>query len=243
MAGASFPMIAAHTGCGSAPDNTVQSFLEGIQLGADVVEVDLRVTKDGTVVLLHDDHPYLHECTYEQLNQYEVRTKVSLIYEQHEIVRLTDILQIAMQRNVKLNLDIKTPAAIEPTIRLVKQFGAVAQVFITGCSDNVTNRHSDIQVVYNTPNEFTAIETVDYPLYAVKVCKEAVLGSYYGLNMDYRTCRQELVELAHSFGLAVWVYTVNNSEDMDLFIRIGVDAITTKEVTALVEFKKRAASD
>lgn len=90
-----FPKIAAHTGCGNAPDNTMESFMEGIQSGADIVEVDLRVAGDGTVILLHDDSPYLRECTYEQLNQYEIRTKLSSVYENYEIVKLTEILEIA----------------------------------------------------------------------------------------------------------------------------------------------------
>ncbi|SFK71360.1 glycerophosphoryl diester phosphodiesterase [Paenibacillus sp. 1_12] len=234
----SFPKIAAHTGCGNTPDNTMESFMEGIHLGADIVEVDLRVAGDGTVVLLHDDSPYLHECTYEQLNQYEVRTKLSSLYENYEIVKLTDILQIVKQYDIKLNLDIKTLETIEPTIQLVKQFNVMDQVFITGCSENITNRHQDIRVVFNTPKEFTPEERDNYSLYAAKVCEEAVLNSYYGLNMDYATCRQEIVELAHASGLAVWVYTVNDSEAMRRFIQIGVDAITTKEVTELIKLQK-----
>ncbi|NOU95747.1 glycerophosphodiester phosphodiesterase [Paenibacillus sp. LMG 31456] len=235
----SFPKIAAHTGCGNTPDNTMESFMEGIRLGADIVEVDLRVGGDGTVVLLHDDSPYLHECTYEQLNQYEVRTKLSPLYENYEIVKLTDILEIVKQYDVKLNLDIKTPDTIEPTIKLVKQFNVVDQVYITGCSENITNRHPDIQVVFNTPKEFTTEERDNYSLYAVKVCEEVVLGRYYGLNMDYTTCRQEIVELAHASGLAVWVYTVNDPEAMIRFIRMGVDAITTKSVVELAELQKQ----
>ncbi|NOU98230.1 glycerophosphodiester phosphodiesterase [Paenibacillus sp. LMG 31456] len=229
----SAPKIAAHTGCGIAPDNTVESFMEGIRLGADIVEVDLRVTKDGIIVLLHDDSPLLHECTYEQLNQLETRVKVSAIYEKYEIVRLSDILQIAKQYEVKLNLDIKTPAAIEPAIQLVKQYQAENQVFITGCSESITSRHRDIQVVFNTPNEFTAEERNDYSLYAEKVCKESVSGSYYGLNMNYETCHQEVVDLAHASGLAVWVYTVNDPDVMRRFVQIGVDVITTRAVTEL----------
>ncbi len=228
-----FPMVAAHTGCGSSPDNTVESFLEGVRLGADIVEVDLRAARDGTVVLLHDDHPYLQEYSYEELNQPRIRAQVSPIYEQYEIVRLEDILHIARQHKVMLNLDIKTPAAIESVIHVVKQFGAAEQVFITGCSENITSRYKDIQVVYNTPQKFTGREADDYALYVERVCNEAVLGSYYGLNMEYRTCREGLEAHAHSVGLAVWVYTVNNTPDMEYFIRLGVDAITTKEVLAL----------
>ncbi|NEW04818.1 glycerophosphodiester phosphodiesterase [Paenibacillus sp. SYP-B3998] len=234
---ADFPIIAAHTGCGQAPDNTIESFLEGVRSGANIVEVDLRITKEGTVVLLHDDHPYLHTYTYEQLNQYEVRSSISPIYEQHELVKLTQLLEVAKQYEVALNLDIKIPAAIEPVMKVIKQFDRLDHIFITGCSDQITNGHMDTQVLYNTPREFTAQEQAAYTLYATKVCQTALAGRYYGLNLDYLTCRQELVELAHASGLAVWVYTVNLSADLRRFIEMGVDVITTKEVTLLAELK------
>ncbi|MCU6793733.1 glycerophosphodiester phosphodiesterase [Paenibacillus sp. WQ 127069] len=238
----SFPKIAAHTGCGNAPDNTMESCMEGIQSGADIVEVDLRVAGDGTVILLHDDSPYLRECTYEQLNQYEIRTRLSSVYENYEIVKLADILQIAKQYDVQLNLDIKTVDTIEPVIQLVREYNMVDRVYITGCSENITNRYHDIQVVFNTPKKFTPEESDNYSLHAAKECEEAVLRSYYGLNMDYATCRQEIVELAHASGLAVWVYTVNDSEAMQSFIQMGVDAITTRDVTKLTELQKQGES-
>jgi glycerophosphoryl diester phosphodiesterase len=238
----SFPMIAAHTGCNSTPYNTIESFLEGIRLGADIVEVDLRIARDGTVILLHDDSPYIHECTFEQLNQLHVRTKVNPLYEWSDIVRLTDILQIAKQHRVKLNLDIKTAAAIEPVIQVVKQHDAVEQVFITGCSENITNCHRDIEVVFNTPTKLTTEEKNNYSLYVKKVCNIGVSGSYYGLNMHYETCRPELVEFAHEHGLAVWVYTVNDPDVMGRLIQSGVDAITTKDVIALTEMRRLCLS-
>jgi glycerophosphoryl diester phosphodiesterase len=237
-----FPIIAAHTGCNGTPYNTIESFFEGIRSGADIVEIDLRVIKDGTVILLHDDCPYIHECTFEQLNQLDVRTKVSPIYERNEIVRLTDILQLAKQYPVKLNLDIKTTATIEPVIQLVKQHDAVEQIFITGCSESITINHPDIQVVLNTPTRLTPEEKANYLLFANKVCNDGTHGSYYGLNMQYETCRPELVELAHERGLAVWVYTVNDPEAMCRMVDSKVDAMTTKKVTELVEMKRNKIS-
>jgi glycerophosphoryl diester phosphodiesterase len=233
-----FPKIGAHTGCDGTPYNTMVSFHEGIRLGADVVEVDLRVMGDGTVVLLHDDSPLLRQYTFGELNRPELRSQIDPLYERYELVKLEDILAEAKRHPIKLNLDIKNDPTIEPVIELVKQFGSEEQVFITGNSSGITSRYPDIRVVWNTPTKLTPEEMGDYRLYMDKVCEFATAGSYYGLNMQYRTCRDELVKLAHERGLAVWVYTVNDEEAMRQMIQAGVDQMTTKQVAAFIGLRK-----
>ncbi|MFC5647894.1 glycerophosphodiester phosphodiesterase [Paenibacillus solisilvae] len=160
-------LVAAHTGCGIHPDNTLASFLEGIQLGADIVEVDVRVSHDGTPILLHDDSPYLLSHTYEQLNRYP-----------------------------------------------------------------------DIQVMMNTPDELLPQQTRQYEQFAESVCRDAREQGYAGLNMNADTCRQQIVDLAHTMGLKVWVYTVNERSDMERFVRMGIDAITSRKPLMLIELLK-----
>jgi glycerophosphoryl diester phosphodiesterase len=52
--------------------------------------------------------------------------------------------------------------------------------------------------------------------------------------MNYRTCFEPIVETAHEHGLILWVYTVNEPTEMDRFIRMGVDAITTRKPEMLL---------
>jgi len=237
MTNRAFPLICAHTGCGEAPDNTLASFIESIALQADVAEVDLRVTKDGTVVLLHDDNKMLHELTFEQLNQLDNRMKLNQAYEIHKIAALDEVMAIAVEKGMKLNLDIKTEAAIEPAISTIRRYEMEHHVFITGCSVGITDRHPDIKVLYNTPDELTGEQELDYASWARTMCEGAKAGKYYGLNMNYRTCRSEVVGYAHELGLTVWVYTVNEEETLHEMIQLGVDEITTNEVELLKHLK------
>lgn len=75
------PLVTAHTGCGVAPGNTIESFLEGAHAEAEIIEIDLRIAKDGTVILLHDDSPLLLEYTYDELNQIPIRTQLGRHYD------------------------------------------------------------------------------------------------------------------------------------------------------------------
>jgi glycerophosphoryl diester phosphodiesterase len=240
MSRLSITMVAAHTGFGIYPDNTMASFLEGIELGSDIVEVDVRVSRDGTAVLLHDDSPYLHTHTFEQLIKPDVRPLLDPTYKEHEIATLERVLRFSDPLGVKLNLDLKTADAIDPTVTLIRQFGAQKRVYITGCSDAITKRYTDIQVMLNTPDELSFLQSEQYEEFAESVCLEAKQGGYAGLNMNAITCRPEVVDRAHASGLLVWIYTVNERPAMEWFLGMRVDAITTREPGILMELIKTA---
>lgn len=231
-------MVAAHTGCGVYPDNTMASFEEGIKFGADIVEVDVRITQDGIAILLHDDSPYLYSHTFEQLNNPDIRPLLDPIYKDHEIATLEQVLQLSASLGIKLNLDIKTVEAIDPTVGLIHQFKAQKRVFITGCSDNITVRYPDIQVMLNTPDDLTLEQMERYCDFAEAVCREAKQAGYAGLNMNGFTCLPPIVIRAHALGLKVWVYTVNFRSAMEWFLRMKVDAITTRSPMDLIALKK-----
>ncbi|BBI36367.1 glycerophosphodiester phosphodiesterase [Cohnella abietis] len=227
-------LIAAHTGSGVHPDNTMASFLEGLELGADILEVDVRVTQEDTAILLHDDSPYLQTYSYEQLNEPDVRIKLDPIYKDHEIAKLEQILRVSEPFGTKLNLDLKTSACIDSTVQLIRQFAAQDRTFITGCSESITMRYPDIQVMMNTPDELSSWEMVRYDEFVESMCNQARQGGYTGLNMNGLTCLPEIVNRAHEFDLKVWVYTINERRAMEWFLEMQVDAITTREPKMLM---------
>jgi glycerophosphoryl diester phosphodiesterase len=224
-------MVAAHTGCGAAPDNTWASYLEGIEMGADIIEVDVLTSRDGTALLEHDDSPELLQYDFEQLSRPEIKAQLFPHHLEHEIVKLEDVLRHFAAQGVRLNLDLKSAASMDAAIALVHKLGVQKQVFTTGYSEELCSRYPDIQALLNTPVQLNP--DVDYDEFAASVCEQAVKQAYCGINMNYKTCKQPIVKLAHSMGLLVWVYTVNEAEQMQRFIDMGVDAITTRQPVLL----------
>ncbi|MFD0717445.1 glycerophosphodiester phosphodiesterase [Paenibacillus sp. GCM10027626] len=223
-------MVAAHTGCGKSPANTLASFLEGIQSGADIVEVDALVCKGGTVVLMHDDVSLLRQNTYEELNQPAVRRQLGAAYEEYELAALHQVLQASAPLGTKLNIDLKSSESVEPVIRLIWQYGAEKRAFITGWySAAIPQRHPDIQVMINTSIQLADVQLEGNREYAKRLCQDARRSGYTGLNMRYDTCYPEIVSEAHAAGLAVWAYTVDERQAMEKLIHMGVDAITTRK--------------
>jgi len=221
------PLAAAHTGCGAAPDNSWSSLLEGIASGAAIVEVDVHVCKGGTAILLHDDSPLLAECTYEQLNRPEVRARLPSHDAAHELVKLEDALRELVSADLLVNLDLKSEAAIEPAMRLVRRLGAQDHVFTTGCSDGLPARYPNIRAMWNAPTRVPEGEADE--TFARRVCGHAAAHRYHGLNLQHATCSEAVVRRARETGLPIWAYTVNDEEEMKRLIGLGISAITTRK--------------
>ncbi|MCJ8012291.1 hypothetical protein MUG84_11155 [Paenibacillus sp. KQZ6P-2] len=84
-----------------------------------MVEVDIRSTKDGFAILLHDDSPLLQAYTYEHLNTQDVRRKMNPGYEHYEIPSLDEILKVSEAYEITFNLDIKDSKSVVPTLQSI----------------------------------------------------------------------------------------------------------------------------
>lgn len=227
MMRAALPLAAAHTGCGAAPDNTWESLLEGIASGAAIVEVDVQVCKDGTAVLLHDDSPLLAACDFEELNRPEVRARLSSHDAAHDLVKLEDALREIISAGMLVNLDLKSEAAIDPAMQLVRRLGGQDLVFTTGCSDGLPERYPDIRAMWNAPTRMPPGEGDE--AFARRICDYAASHAYHGLNLHHETCSEAVVRRAKSMDLPIWAYTVNDASEMKRLIGLGIAAITTRK--------------
>jgi len=232
-----FPLVAAHTGCGKAPDNSWDSLLEGIASGAAIVEIDVQACKGETAILLHDDSPLLAEYSYEELNRPEVRSGLSSHDPAYNLVKLEDALRELVSANLLVNLDLKHPSSIDPAMKLVRQMNAQGHVFTTGCSDGLTERYPDIRAMWNSPGRLAEGEGEEE--FARRICEYAAGHGYRGLNMNHSTCSGPVARMAKSRNLLVWAYTVNEPAEMERLIALGIDAITTRKPAEIQRLMKR----
>ncbi|RAT99537.1 glycerophosphodiester phosphodiesterase [Brevibacillus sp. Leaf182] len=225
------PDITAHTGCMGTPDNTLESSLAGIKAGAGLIEVDIQSTRDGIAFLFHDELPIFLTSTFSELNHPELRQSLSPIYKDRELVTLEQLFEATMGTDIRYNLDLKTEEAAFPAIEVMELMGMTQRVFFTGNTQTI--EHYRNRVVWNTPEEWGASLWMKNRELVKQKCDNLAQKGYFGLNMDYRTCCQELVDYAHEIGLAVWVYTVDDPANQKNIIQMGVDAITTRQVDTL----------
>lgn len=130
--------VAAHRGAHlEQPENSIAAIEEAIRLGASVVEVDVRATKDGVLVLMHDKtvnrttngQGEVAKLTYVELQQLHLRKKTNSEASDHVIPTLSEALRVAKGKII-VDLDFKEDRKefIKKTYALVEQEGMEDQV-------------------------------------------------------------------------------------------------------------------
>ena len=123
-----------------APENTLESLEQAALLGCDVVEIDLRRTLDGKIVLNHDG--FLERLTdgvgetettyYDDLELRDAGAWMGDRFAHMHIALFEDALRLARERNIRLILDIKTKGIGSEVLALLRQEGMLEQVRFGG---------------------------------------------------------------------------------------------------------------
>ena len=248
----SLPLITAHAGCMNTPPNSIENALQGIQAGADIIEVDVNATKDGVAVLFHD--PYIRldahrkaridELTFEELHAITATSSLDSRPRPPKITRLGDVLDLVQRFRKTVNLDLKSPACLKPMAEAVRSRDMVDDVLISGCRKEhavyVKQRYPDFQVLLNADE--SPADDSGYADYIARTCRDAIAAACCGINMNYKDCRREMLFYARLRCLPVLVWTVDTVEEMEKFIAAGVHSMTTNEVDTLFRFKEQMDS-
>lgn len=225
--------IWAHRGASAyAPENTIEAFKLAVEQGADGVELDVQMTKDGQLVVVHDEaidrvsngSGLVKDYTLAELRQFTFN-KTHPEYENAQIPTLEEVFRFLKPFGTLINVELKTSifwyeGLEEAVIRLTKEMDMEEQVLYSSF-----NHMSIAKVKELDPQAHIAIlyseVMVDTVAYGEKIGVEALHPAFWHLKMD------NLMEQWVNSGLKVNVWTVNEEEDMRDFIRGGVNALIT----------------
>jgi glycerophosphoryl diester phosphodiesterase len=245
----SFPLITAHSGCMNKPDKTLVSAEAGLNLGADVVEDDIRVTLDGILVLAHDDIIHTLDGTgysisrtnYRELRELDIQTKHGDAAETIRLATLESFLQLIKASSKIANLDLKVDECIKPVSDLVLKYDMLDQVIISGCESDramiVNQINPKLRKLLNA--NIPLFLTLDYVEAVEITCKDALAANCMGINIEYRLVKAELLETAKNKNLPILVWTVNDEVQMERMAEMGVHSITSRNVQALIDLKQK----
>ncbi|MGI5959668.1 MAG: glycerophosphodiester phosphodiesterase [Massiliimalia sp.] len=130
----------AHRGASSyAPENTFSAFYLGLQMGADGIETDIHATRDGVLVLFHDDtldrvtnaSGPVCNLTYQELCEVEIWGNGKTF---DRIVTLEEFLKFFGFRQISLAIELKQEGVAEQTVSLIDRYGDRNRVTITSFS-------------------------------------------------------------------------------------------------------------
>ncbi|MDQ1318450.1 MAG: hypothetical protein QG588_2112 [Candidatus Poribacteria bacterium] len=232
------PLVIGHRGnSGVAPANTMESIRQAVALGVDMIELDIRQTKDGILILIHNDtldettngKGLVSDMDYANIKELDAGSWKDKRYAGEKIPTLMEALDFARGR-VCLALDLKDEAVIPAMINAIKDANMFDDVVICGCCEPqakaIWDINKNITVVLNTDSKLDELakrenKTDFIREYIHRACRER----FSALNVSYKFVTEELIYRAHLRGLPVWTWTVDNISDMEHLINMGADAI------------------
>lgn len=233
-----FPLITAHTGCMGTPDNSAVSAETGIAHGADIVEDDIRATRDGALVLSHDDGMTFADGTEGSLSGMTLAELDARLAKPLQL--LEPVLKSVADAGRRMNLDVKADDVIESLSDLIERLDLLDRVFLSGCefprAIAVSECNPRLRKLLNV--DVNAFTDIPYPDAVKKLCEQALAAGCFGLNLPYQIVRPSLMEAARDVGLDVYVWTVNEEPQMRMLAGMGVRSITTRNVDVLARLKR-----
>ncbi len=226
--------ITAHRGDNkNAPENTLAAFEKGIENGADVIELDVRQTKDGEIVVMHDENlrrvcgvnKKVGKLTFEQLRKYSPGARYkgpnADEYKEEKIPTLREAIEL-VDRRAKLNIELK-PARTDKhfeqkVVEILQEYDYYDNCVVT------SQAYGSIKRVKNLDPKFKTI-------YVMSVA----MGDFYdleyadGFSIKYRFINNEVIKKAHGAGKTVYAWTVDDKNILESMMLLDVDSVITND--------------
>ncbi|MFQ5666106.1 MAG: glycerophosphodiester phosphodiesterase [Candidatus Binatia bacterium] len=238
------PRVFGHRGAaGLVPENTLPSFALALALGADVLELDVRASRDGVIVVMHD--PTLERTTngagavsdqlWSELRQLDAGARFTrdgrdFPYRNQGVgvPTLESVLRQFPRASCNIEIKQEEPPIVAQVVALVHRLGAANRILLAAEHDAIMQeirRHAGDIVT-----SFSAAEVADF----VRRVQAVDLDDYHpagrALQLPPRFGGIELVTgesvaAAHRCGLEMHVWTINQREEIEALLACGVDGI------------------
>ncbi len=228
------PMVVAHRGfSGRYPENTLRAFREALKLPVDAVEMDVRQTKDGVLILLHDEtldrttngHGRARDFRWDELRQLDAGSWKGDEFAGEPIPRLDEALELIAGR-VVVFVEIKEPGTEAAVVETIRRLGATSWVKVGSFHPQVIARVR--QLAPELPCSLIGSARVGESDERFEAfVREALRCGATSIAVNYAALTPERVRYCHQRFLFVGTWTVNTAELAQQMVAMGVDAITS----------------
>jgi glycerophosphoryl diester phosphodiesterase len=224
--------VIAHRGSGvGSTENTLRGMKMAVAWGVDGIEIDVRQSQDGVLVVIHDET--LERTTNGEglvRNQTLAQLKTLDAGEGEQIPTLTEVLEfLKPKKNLTLHIEIKIDDIEEQALQISRELGVLDRVVISSFLPSVLNR------VRQLDEEVTTAYLYSQDAAPIRAAKK--LGCM-GLHPLFASVTPALVDDAKEGGLFINAWTVNFEEAMRQLIWLGVDGIITDDPPMLIDLTR-----
>jgi glycerophosphoryl diester phosphodiesterase len=213
-----------------APENTLTSFKKALGIGVDAIELDVRKTKDNQLVVIHDDNVkrttngdgLVCELTLKDIKGFSAEGG-------EKIPTLEEALDF-LDKKVKVLVELKEEGIEKQVLSVIHERDLEKNVVITSFSETALKEVRELNDKVETGLIYAKHKN---PIKAALDLKANYLVALY------RFVHTANVEKAHENGLKVVVWTINNPEEVEAYIKKGVDGIASDKPDILMKAKPK----
>lgn len=222
----------AHRGfSGKYPENTMLAFKKAVEAGADGIEFDVHFSKDGELVIIHDElldrttngMGAVSDYTYEELSKFDASAGFAGVYGFNKIPTLREYFEFVKPiegfiTNIELKTGVKEYSGIEKAVlELIDEFELADRIIISSFNHYSVMRikalNSDIKCGF-----LDSSWIYDFGEYTKTRGVECVHPHYVSLN-------NESVTEIKSNSIQINTWTVNSEEEVERLFYLGIDAV------------------
>lgn len=237
------PLIIAHRGAsGIVPENTLIAFKKAMEIGVDRIEMDLRQTIDGEVIVLHDKTirrttngwGSARKLPLKKIQRYSAGSWFHHEFSKEKVPTFREVLELVDGRTTLL-LEIKDGSpyhhGIEKNvIQLINEYNAHDWCIVQSFNDRVLKNFRALPDLNSDVQKLFEIVIPVAPFYGGSRFTYKALKSYdfaQEVNVNFKNVTPLVVQKVHKMGKKINVWTVNDAYDLKLFVDMGVDGIIT----------------
>lgn len=244
------PLVIAHRGASAyLPENTLPAFRDAWErFDADMVELDVRLSKDNIPVVLHDarlsrvsaSSKFVHELSFAEISQLDAAYRFDpqgdgsypFRGQGIRIPAFEEVLQAFAGRGFAVEIKEKSPFLVEETIRLLARYGSLKHSIV---GSKIHDVYQFLKNSYPYVNRFCSRLSIFSLLLDQKqrksgsiedpLCVASLPPSYLGLHFD----RQSFIDYLHSRNIRVFFWTVNKEDVVQSLVSLGANGIVSDD--------------
>lgn len=202
--------VIGHRGAAGFPENTIAGFEEALRQGVDGIEMDIRQTADGRLIVVHDS--VVGDRSVQSTNYADL-----IALEQGKNIPLFEEALEKLGKRTFLDIEFKTSGFEEQAVELIKQHSELEKTLVSGFDAKMLQ----------TVHELLPGVQLGY-IYNRTQDEEARHHAPVDVVIpQFRLASRELIAEVHDEGLEVWAWTVNDDAEIARLVRLGVDGLIT----------------
>lgn len=227
-------------------ENTISAFQQAIDDGSDGIELDVQRTKDGQLVVFHDENlkrltgvnQFVWELNWSEVKQLKLH---ALNEDDLHIPLLEEVLSLVKPTSLTLNIELKNSLFFYPgleaeVLKMVNNFEMLPQVIFSSFN------HASVQLMSQLAGpEYCALLTSDIQVEPWAYAKKVGVRSLHPMVNSFQ--QVNYVKECHEHGLKVNVWTADKEAHIYAGLLLGVDAIMTNEPEKAVQLREQFLTD